>query len=225
MACYELLSDVHCALPEVENFQIKKIETVKGSYEYWHYGCDGVDDRGYGCGYRTLQTICSWLKTFKNSVDQDIKIPSIAEIQNLLVEMEDKPQSMVGSRDWIGSFEACLIIDRLYDVPSKILHISSGNFLENQVDAIFNHFHKFGSPIMMGGDMDCISKGVFGIAKTNANQHFLLILDPHYYGKPLTDTAKLYDQGWVSWKPIKDFMNGSFYNMCMPQISPPDVAP
>ncbi len=73
--------------------------------------------------------------------------------------------------------------------------------------------------------MDCISKGVFGIAKTNANQHFLLILDPHYYGKPLSDTAKLYDQGWVSWKPIKDFMNGSFYNMCMPQISPPDVAP
>ena len=151
MACYELLSDVHCALPEVENFQIKKIETVKGSYEYWHYGCDGVDDRGYGCGYRTLQTICSWLKTFKTSVDQDISIPSITEIQNLLVEMEDKPQSMVGSRDWIGSFEACLIIDRLYDVPSKILHISSGNFLENQVDAIFNHFHKFGSPIMMGG--------------------------------------------------------------------------
>jgi len=29
----------------------------------------------------------------------------------------------------------------------------------------------------------------------------------------------------VSWKPITDFMNGSFYNMCMPQISPPDVAP
>lgn len=38
MACYKLLTDVHCALPNVELFQIQNIETVKGSYEYWHYG-------------------------------------------------------------------------------------------------------------------------------------------------------------------------------------------
>merc|ERR1712227_1097062 len=31
-------------------------------YEYWHYLCDGFDDRGWGCGYRTLQTIASWIK-------------------------------------------------------------------------------------------------------------------------------------------------------------------
>lgn len=30
-------------------------------YEYWHYLCDGFDDRGWGCGYRTLQTISSWI--------------------------------------------------------------------------------------------------------------------------------------------------------------------
>ena len=30
-------------------------------YEYWHYYCDGFDDRGWGCGYRTLQTIVSWI--------------------------------------------------------------------------------------------------------------------------------------------------------------------
>ena len=35
---------------------------VSGHYEYWHYGCDGFDDRGWGCGYRTLQTICSWIR-------------------------------------------------------------------------------------------------------------------------------------------------------------------
>ena len=32
-------------------------------YEYWHYLCDGFDDRGWGCGYRTLQTIASWIIT------------------------------------------------------------------------------------------------------------------------------------------------------------------
>lgn len=35
---------------------------VSGTYEYWHYGCDGLDDRGWGCGYRTLQTIASWIR-------------------------------------------------------------------------------------------------------------------------------------------------------------------
>ena len=29
-------------------------------YDYWHYVCDNFDDRGWGCGYRTLQTIASW---------------------------------------------------------------------------------------------------------------------------------------------------------------------
>ena len=32
-------------------------------------------------------------------------IPSISEIQKLLIEMEDKPSSFLGSRDWIGSYE------------------------------------------------------------------------------------------------------------------------
>jgi hypothetical protein len=55
-----LLSNVHLdvLLPEGE---IVLSEVVGGDYEYWHYGCDSVDDRGWGCGYRTLQTIASWI--------------------------------------------------------------------------------------------------------------------------------------------------------------------
>lgn len=52
--------DVH-TIPFPENKLESKI-TVQGTYEYWHYGCDGLDDRGWGCGYRTLQTICSWIR-------------------------------------------------------------------------------------------------------------------------------------------------------------------
>ena len=63
MATYTLLCDVHLGLTlPFENSKLNHISTVRGSYEYWHYGCDGLDDRGYGCGYRTLQTICSWFK-------------------------------------------------------------------------------------------------------------------------------------------------------------------
>lgn len=34
--------------------------TVRGVYEYYHYAQGGVDDRGWGCAYRSLQTIWSW---------------------------------------------------------------------------------------------------------------------------------------------------------------------
>ena len=33
----------------------REISLIKGNYEYYHYICDQFDDRGWGCGYRTLQ--------------------------------------------------------------------------------------------------------------------------------------------------------------------------
>ncbi len=43
-------------------------------------------------------------------------VPSIREIQESLVAVGDKPESHVGSRDWIGTFEACIVMDHLYGV-------------------------------------------------------------------------------------------------------------
>ena len=39
------------------------------------------------------------------SVTKKGSIPSCSEIQEILVDMEDKPSSFVGSREWIGSYE------------------------------------------------------------------------------------------------------------------------
>ena len=57
---YQLLKDVHKNASQ-PFFEAKILLTIKGSFDYWHYGCDGFDDRGFGCGYRTLQSICSWM--------------------------------------------------------------------------------------------------------------------------------------------------------------------
>ena len=130
--------------------------------------------------------------SFKKPSVEHFEFPSIRDIQLMLVEMEDKPQSFVGSREWIGSFEVCLIIDKIYDVPCKIKHISSGKDLIHSVDELHQHFEKFGSPIMMGGDQDCSSKGILGVASSTNNEHFLLVADPHYYGKPLASDQELY---------------------------------
>ncbi len=56
-----LLKDVHKGLLPPIGYEFENVALVKGPYEYYHYVCDGVNDRGYGCGYRTLQTLCSWL--------------------------------------------------------------------------------------------------------------------------------------------------------------------
>ena len=71
----------------------------------------------------------------------------------------------------------------------------------------------------MGGDQDASSKGVFGVTSNEEGQDFLLIIDPHYYGKDLRDVQQLYKDNWVQWKPVDDFMQSSFYNLCLPQYS------
>ncbi|KOB63293.1 putative F38A5.1a, partial [Operophtera brumata] len=72
--------------------------------------------------------------------ESNSKVPSINEIQQILVQLEDKPESFIGSRQWIGSFELSTIVGTLV-----------------------THFVEFGSPVMMGGDVDCSSKGIMGI--------------------------------------------------------------
>ncbi|KAH7933403.1 hypothetical protein HPB49_012221 [Dermacentor silvarum] len=108
-----LLEDVHegLGLPP----QASRTACVKGKYAYYHYGCDGVDDRGWGCGYRTLQTICSWVVYQKHKTGEGARaVPSIAEIQAALVTLGDKESQFSGSRDWIGSTEVFLCLDHFY---------------------------------------------------------------------------------------------------------------
>ncbi|XP_070385073.1 uncharacterized protein Ufsp1 isoform X6 [Dermacentor albipictus] len=158
-----ILEDVHegLGLPS----QASRVACVKGKYAYYHYGCDGVDDRnglgspavkavplpvmrtsgvpcrsrmfsmknfatsaalpfgrpfvpvkwGWGCGYRTLQTICSWVVYHKHKTGERARaVPSITEIQAALVTLGDKEAQFNGSRDWIGSTEVFLCLDHFY---------------------------------------------------------------------------------------------------------------
>lgn len=50
---------------------------------------------------------------------QPVPVPSLPEIQEILVAMGDKEQKFVNSRDWIGSVEVGLVIDKLYDVSTS----------------------------------------------------------------------------------------------------------
>ena len=74
-----------CVLQSIIKFHTYSI-SVEGDYDYLHYLYDGTNDRGWGCGYRTLQTIISWI--VKNvSSDTQKQIPSLTTIQEILVQV------------------------------------------------------------------------------------------------------------------------------------------
>ena len=75
---------------------------VKGNYEYFHYNHDGINDSGWGCAYRSLQSVFSWF-LLNTDLAKGKTIPSIKEIQTSLVKLGDKDKSLIGSADWIGA--------------------------------------------------------------------------------------------------------------------------
>ncbi|XP_023223182.1 inactive Ufm1-specific protease 1-like [Centruroides sculpturatus] len=216
-----LLENVHSGLhfPEFG----EKVRLIRGMYKYYHYLCDGFDDR---VGYNLITLfllIFALSPSFKGSVDQwasclndtEVKgVPTIPEIQECLVTIGDKPPSFINSKDWIGSIEVSMCINQLYNVCSKIIHVPSGSELFNHVQTIESHFENFGSPIMMGGDQDASSKGILGICV--ASTTYLLVLDPHFVGKS-SSREELQERGWIKWKKLDEFLDFSFYNMCLPQ--------
>jgi hypothetical protein len=56
-----LLKDVHIGIPS-SGVSEGVASIIQGSYEYYHYLQDGFDDSGWGCAYRSLQTIISWFR-------------------------------------------------------------------------------------------------------------------------------------------------------------------
>ena len=53
---------------------------VQGTYTYHHYMQDRINDKGWGCAYRSLQTIVSW---FKHQGYTDRPIPTHRQIQQV----------------------------------------------------------------------------------------------------------------------------------------------
>ncbi len=212
-----LITNVADGLALPQGVSESTVNCVQGDYEYYHYGCDGLNDCGWGCGYRTLQTLCSWIRhKHAQSGKEPRSVPTLEEIQKALVAMEDKPSSFVKSKQWIGSFEVALCLDYFYDIPGKILHIGSGSELSDHIKTLEEHFSKIGAPVMMGGDSDNASKGILGVCNNDKGEYYFLILDPHYYGsKP--DQETLSDKKYLLWRPVSTFMENSFYNLCLPQ--------
>jgi len=174
---------------------------VAGSYRYHHYGQDSQDDRGWGCAYRSLQTLWSWFAENHflpaNADDADggdgggkgrrrrrsTAPPTHAEIQRALVSVGDKPPTFVGSKQWIGALEISFVLEELAGIQSKVIPVPRGSEMGSPAaaGALVAHFRSQGTPVMVGGGvlaytcLGCCFDPASGEAR-------FLILDPHYCG-------------------------------------------
>ncbi|VDO92208.1 unnamed protein product [Soboliphyme baturini] len=167
--------------------------TVQGSYEYRHYMQDGYDDKGWGCAYRSLQTIWSWL-LINGYVTQPV--PSHKDIQQMLADCGDKDQKFVGTKQWIGSFELSCCLNHALNV-SSILALSNGAELDSKARQLILHFENGGSPVMIGGGAYAYTILGVHFDEVTGDARFL-VLDPHYTGPE--DIKTIIDKGWCGWK-------------------------
>ncbi|CAH1970492.1 unnamed protein product [Acanthoscelides obtectus] len=186
--------------------------SVRGNYEYYHYCQNGMDDSGWGCAYRSLQTLASWFK-LQGYVDREV--PTFHEIQKCLVDIKDKPSSFIGSKQWIGSTEVNFVLDTLLGITCKILYVSSGEEMSQKGPELVDHFKNQGSPIMIGGGV--LAHTILGVDyNPETGNIYFLILDPHYTGSE--DLHTIQSKGWCGWKPVSFWKKDSYYNMCLPQV-------
>ncbi|XP_078158016.1 peptidase C78, ubiquitin fold modifier-specific peptidase 1/ 2 isoform X2 [Carex rostrata] len=211
-----LLRNVHFEVP-TSGVSGGDLSLIEGSYEYYHYLQDGVDDNGWGCAYRSLQTIISWYRLQQYTA---IDVPSHREIQQALVEIGDKDPSFIGSREWIGAIELSFVLDKLLGVSCKIINVRSGDELPEKCRELSFHFQTQGTPIMIGGGV--LAYTLLGVEYNDVTgECAFLILDPHYTGSD--DLKKIVSGGWCSWKRPVDskgrsfFLKDKFYNLLLPQ--------
>ncbi|GAB1861316.1 Probable Ufm1-specific protease 2 [Camponotus japonicus] len=205
----EILVNPHQAL--LHKDVAGKLSIVDGLYSYHHYMQNNFDDNGWGCAYRSLQTIISW---FRLQGYTEIPIPSHHKIQQCLVDIGDKPSAFIGSKQWIGSTEVSFVLQTLLNIDVKILCASSGEEMSALIPQLISHFDTQGTPVMIGGGV--LAHTILGVSyDESSGEGKFLILDPHYTGTEHLPT--IINKGWCGWKTRDFWRKDAFYNMCLPQ--------
>jgi len=152
--------------------------------DFYHYDCCGESDRGWGCAYRDLQMIVSNFILRGLSV----KIPSILEIQQTLVDAAFVPATFLSSHSWIEPSHAQEWLKRfgfqsrytIYDF--KLIHRvpSIGDELEGDLWA---HFRRddYRTPVMFDdGIMAYVINGIATRVNVDGSKTTMVLrFDPH----------------------------------------------
>uniref|UniRef100_A0AAV1TVM0 UFSP1/2/DUB catalytic domain-containing protein n=1 Tax=Peronospora matthiolae TaxID=2874970 RepID=A0AAV1TVM0_9STRA len=226
LATSDVLYNVHEGVASFGGGLHCQIALVDGFYGYYHYLQQDLNDKGWGCAYRSLQTLASWL--FMQHYTQQ-RYLSHQQIQSVLVKMGDKPTRFEGSTEWIGSLEVGYVLDELFGVTFRSLSVSSGAQLPGLARELLCHFETQGTPVMMGGGQ--LAFTLLGVDyDPDTGVCAFLTLDPHYTGNEDLHTIQnqvLVLEGYkavpCSWRKTTSFAKNSFYNLCLPQRPSVDI--
>lgn len=114
------------------------------------------------------------LKLFTGKLE--VQIPSIAQIQEILVRIGDKESGFKGSREWLGSVETCYVIDEIFGISCQMHHISGEQSISCKKNEIVDYFKNQGGLIAMGGDQDAGSKLIAGAHVSKSGELSLLVV-------------------------------------------------
>ncbi|GET92471.1 hypothetical protein, conserved [Leishmania tarentolae] len=218
-----LVTNPHLNLAPASAPSLPGAETllVSGAYDYYHYRVDGFHDDGWGCAYRSLQTVLSW---FQHARLIRAAMPSIRRIQEILYQVDpDKvsKKAFVGSCDWIGSFEIMLVLQHyLPGMECTIKRLERGQDLDTDPSVqllLMEHFRSpLAAPVMIGGSS--YAHTILGIhVNVNTLEARYLILDPHYSAYP-TQAKTAIKKGYIGWKEASKFFElDRWYNLCIPR--------
>jgi len=188
-----------------------QVALVQGEYVYHHYMQDSFNDDGWGCAYRSLQTLISW---FRIQGYTETEVPTHREVQKCLVDIGDKEAKFIGSKQWIGSTEVGFVLNKALNVESRFVSVAQGSDLVCKARELLLHFQGQGSPVMIGGGV--YAHTILGVAWNQVNGDVAwLVLDPHYTGQE--DVKTILSKGWCGWKGPQFWNQTAFYNMCLPQ--------
>ncbi|KCV69605.1 hypothetical protein H696_04024 [Fonticula alba] len=216
-------------------------------------------DAGWGCAYRSLQTLASHyafaararLRVAASRGEspqspatatlplpddrlpgEPLLVPSVAALQEVIRRHLGTPS--LGSAEWIGTAEVAQLMDLLYEVPCRVVHMAPGAGLP--LETLVNHFMTVATPVMLGGNSKAFTILGISLAGDDALDlpaHVplscpgvrLLMLDPHIvWQKAWSGEAAhaeyigaLLRQGACQWKPLHAiFQTDTFYNFCLP---------
>ncbi|CAG9541080.1 unnamed protein product [Cercopithifilaria johnstoni] len=193
-----------------------KVYIISGSYNYHHYMQDGIDDSGWGCAYRSFQTLWSWF-VLQGYIDRPT--PTHCEIQQSLYDYGDKDATFVGSQQWIGSIELGYCLENMAGIESRVLTTNSGTEVTGNIRQLALHFKTCGTPVMIGGGM--LAHTILGVDfNESTGESSFLVLDPHYSGNE--DLHTVITKGWCGWKMPSFWKQEFFYNLLLP-IPPQNV--
>merc|ERR1712168_1657300 len=195
------LTNVHKGLEKGQGENGGDVHLVDGTYTYHHYMQDKFNDDGWGCAYRSLQTLISW---FRHQGYTQTEIPTHAQIQKCLVKLGDKEKDFLDSKQWIGSTEVGYVLEESCKVQSKFLSVNSGDEMPSKGRDLLHHFKTHGTPVMIGGGV--LAHTILGVEwNEETGDVRWLILDPHFTGSDWTsdgrpNIAQMQSKGWVGWK-------------------------